>query len=359
MILSKEAATPEALAAEARDISRRFDVRSVDELLHFPQYFQVETTRLCNARCPFCPSDIWDKKTPYMSDALYKKVADEIIEHRDWVKFVDLQRAGEPLLDKKIYERVGYMKDGGVKFVALTTNASGLTEENARKLLAAGIDEVMLSIDSVEKEKYEQMRVGLKYEQVMANIRGFFRLRDELKPDCIIRVRGVSFYDPSVPADLAEIESWERFWDDMKKPHDRIYMKRAHTWGNQRVVEGHSPVYDWVYHPCVIPFSTMHVTAMGIVALCPQDFDATIELGDVNHNTIVEVWRGEKMRAMRALHMSGNRNDVSLCRGCRLFDEEFSLERNKDVWAGTAVPKKDGPVTLTLEGIAQPAKRLV
>ncbi|MBV8166000.1 MAG: radical SAM protein, partial [Alphaproteobacteria bacterium] len=182
MILSKEAATPEALAAEARDISRRFDVRSVDELLHFPQYFQVETTRLCNARCPFCPSDVWDKTTPYMSDALYKKVADEIIAHRDWVKFVDLQRAGEPLLDKKIYERVAYMKDGGVKFVAITTNASGLTEDNARKLLAAGIDEVMLSIDSVEKEKYEQMRAGLKYEQVMANIRGFFRLRDELKP---------------------------------------------------------------------------------------------------------------------------------------------------------------------------------
>ena len=114
-----------------------------------------------------------------------------------------------------------------------------------------------------------------------------------------------------------------------------------------------------VYHPCVIPFSTMHVTAMGHVALCPQDFDATINFGDINTSTIVEVWRGEKMRAMRALHLSGNRNEVSLCQGCRLFDEEFSLERNKDVWAGAAIPTKDKPPTLDLEGIAQPAKRLV
>ncbi len=217
----------------------------------------------------------------------------------------------------------------------------------------------MLSIDSCRKEKYEQMRVGLNYEQVMANIRGFFRLRDELRPKCIIRVRGVSFHDPTVAEDLAEIHHWEHFWDDMRKPHDRIYMKRAHTWGNQRAVEGHSPVYDWVYHPCVIPFSTMHVTAMGTTALCPQDFDATIELGDVNKNTIVEIWQGEKMREMRALHMSGNRNDISLCQGCRLFDEEFSLERNKDVWAGPAVPQPERLMNLDLDGISSPAKRLV
>jgi radical SAM protein with 4Fe4S-binding SPASM domain len=217
----------------------------------------------------------------------------------------------------------------------------------------------MLSIDSVEKEQYEQMRVGLNYEQVMGNIRGFFRLRDELKPDCIIRVRGVSFHDPTVPEDLAEIQRWEHFWDGMKKPHDRIYMKRAHTWGNQRVVEGHSPVYDLVYHPCVIPFSTMHVTAMGHVALCPQDFDATINFGDLNTSSIEEVWRGAKMSDMRALHMSGNRNEVSLCQGCRLFDEEFSLERNKDVFSGAAVPTKTGSLKLDLHGLAQPAKRLV
>lgn len=348
MITRKEDVTPEALAAEERDVARRFAVQKLEDLLHFPQYFQVETTRMCNARCPFCPSDVWDKKTPYMSDELFKKVADEIIEYGSWVKLLDLQRAGEPLLDKKIYERIKYVKDGGVPFVAITTNASGLTEANARKLLLAGIDEVMLSIDSVEKEEYERMRVGLKYEQVMANIKGFFALRDEIKPDCLIRVRGVSFHDTSKAEDRAEIERWEHFWDDLRKPHDRIYMKRAHTWGNQRVVEGHSPDYDWVYHPCVIPFSTMHITAMGKVALCPQDYDATVSFGDINSQSIAEVWRGEEIAKMRKLHLSGERNQVALCQGCRLFDEEFSLEREKDVWHGGAVPTtKTGTYDIT------------
>jgi len=62
------------------------------------------------------------------------------------------------------------------------------------------------------------------------------------------------------------------------------------------------------------------------------------------------VWRGEKFAQMRKLHLEGQRNQVKLCQGCRLFDEEFSLEREKDVWAGGAVPtKKTG--TYDLRGI--------
>jgi wyosine [tRNA(Phe)-imidazoG37] synthetase (radical SAM superfamily) len=357
MILSKSDVTPEALAAEDRDIARRFDVAHIDNLQYFPQYFQLETTRLCNAHCPFCPADVWNKSTPFMSDELFKKLADEIIEYRDAVKFLNIQRAGEPLLDKKLYERVRYLKDGGIKFIALATNASALNEQNARKLLEAGIDEVMLSIDSVEKERYEQLRIGLKYEQVIANIRGFFNLRDEIRPQCIIRVRGVSFHDTSKQEDRDDIEAWERFWGDLKKPHDRIYMKRAHTWGNQKIVEGHSPEYDWVYHACVIPFSTMHITAMGHVALCGQDYDATINFGDLNRETIVEVWRGESINAMRKLHRSGERNQVSLCQGCRLWDEEFSLEREKEAFVGPATPtKKTG--TFDLTGIRRAPTRI-
>ncbi len=361
MILTEEEATPARLAAEAADLAARFDVADVAELRHFPQYFQIETTRLCNAHCPFCPSDVWDKKTPYMSDALFTKIADEIISYRDWVKWVDLQRAGEPLLDTKIYDRIAYMKAGGIKFVAITTNASALNETNARKLLHAGIDEVMLSIDSVDKTEYERLRIGLKYEQVLPNIRNFFALRDEIKPECIIRVRGVSFFDTTKEEDVAKINAWEAYWSELRKPHDRIYMKRAHTWGNQKIVEGHSPTYDWVWHPCVIPFSTGHITAMGHMALCGQDYDATISFGDVNQNSITEIWRGEKIQEMRQRHLEGRRNEVSLCRGCRLFDEEFSLEKDKDVWTtGGAVPrKKKKDVDLVLAGISAPAVPLV
>ncbi|BAE48876.1 Predicted Fe-S oxidoreductase [Paramagnetospirillum magneticum AMB-1] len=322
---------------------------NLEDMLRFPKYFQIETTRLCNARCPFCAIDQWDKSTPFMSDELFRKIADEIISQRDWIKFVDLQRAGEPLLDKKIYERVAYMKDGGVTNVVLTTNASSLTERNARRLLEAGIDELMLSIDSVQKDKYEKLRVGLPFEKVMDNIRGFFALRDQIRPSCMVRVRGVSFHDLSDPEDAADLASWESFWEPLRKPHDRIYMKRAHNWGNQKSVEGHSPEYSWVYHPCIIPWSTMHITAMGTVGLCPQDYDGLANLGNINEQSIAEVWNGEKFAEVRRLHATGARNDISFCQGCLLFDEEFTLERERNV-----ASSRDG----TLEALVKNAKRI-
>jgi MoaA/NifB/PqqE/SkfB family radical SAM enzyme len=330
MILSRAALTSEALAAELEELAERIDVPDLKDALKFPRFFQIETTRLCNAACPFCAVDKWDKSVPMMPDALWEKIAVELIEWRDWIRFVDLQRNGEPLLDKKIYRRVRQLKDGGIKHVALATNASGLSDKNARALLEAGIDEVMLSIDSVVKEKYEQLRVGLNYEQVMHNIQNYFRLRDELRPRSQIRVRAVCVFDPDERQQ--ELLDWENFWRPLKKPQDRIYMKRMHSWGNQMTLEGApSPDAD-VLHPCIIPWSTMHITAMGRIALCPHDYDALADLGDVNKHSIATVWQAVKLQEVRRLHATGNRNDISFCRGCRTFDEAFSLERDKENW---------------------------
>ena len=330
MILSRDELTPERLDAELQSLAQRIEVPELRDALKFPRFLQIETTRLCNARCPFCAIDQWDKSVPMMADSLWEKIAAELIEWRHWLRFVDLQRAGEPLLDKKIYRRVHQLKGGGIKHVALSTNVSGLNEKNARALLEAGIDEVMLSIDAVDKEGYEKSRVGLKYEQVMENICRYFRLRDEIRPQSQIRVRAVCVFDPEKEPDA--VRAWEDFWGPMKRPHDRIYMKRMHSWGNQMVLDGAPSSDDVVLHPCIIPWSTMHITAMGTVALCPHDYDGKANLGDINTRSIAEVWRAQKLQEVRRLHASGQREAIHFCRGCRTFDEEFSLERDKDNW---------------------------
>jgi radical SAM protein with 4Fe4S-binding SPASM domain len=330
MILSRAELSAERLEAELRSLAERIEVPQLKDALRFPRFFQIETTRLCNARCPFCAVDQWDKSVPMMSDALWEKIAAELIEWRDWLRFVDLQRAGEPLLDRKIYRRVRQLKEGGIKHIALSTNISGLNDKNARALLEAGIDEVMLSIDAIDKEGYEKSRVGLNYEQVMENIRRYFRLRDEIRPDSQIRVRAVCVFDPDKEPDA--VREWEDFWRPMKRPHDRIYMKRMHSWGNQVALDGAPSAEDEVLHPCIIPWSTMHITAMGTVALCPHDFDGKADLGDINTHSIAQVWCAQKLQEVRRLHSTGQREAIDFCRGCRTFDEEFSLERDKDNW---------------------------
>ncbi len=326
MIYEKIDVTETTLNKELEDIRRRADVDSLQDALYFPKYFQIETIRICNAHCPFCPVDEWDKSVPLMADNLFDKIVEEMSDYSDWIEFLALQRAGEPLLDKKIVKRVKKLKDIGIKRVSISTNASRLFEKKSIELLEAGLDEIMLSIDAVDKENYEKTRVGLNYNDVIANIRGFFKLRDQINPNCVIRVRGVSFYDINNIQHQEALKKWENFWGELRKDTDRIYMKKAHNWGNQKEWEGHTPSYGNVFHPCVLPWSTMHVTAMGIVPLCPQDFDGVANLGDINTQSIAEVWRGEKWQKVREQHSTGRRNEISLCRGCRLFDLDNNLE---------------------------------
>ena len=329
MIVNKNKVTKASLNLEMMDIARRLNLDNYKEALEFPKYFQIETGRLCNAHCPFCPADEWDKSTPFMSVELFDKIVDEISHYSDWITFVTVQRAGEPLMDKNIGRHIAELKAAGIKKVLLSTNASLLTEKKATEILEAGLDEIMLSIDSVDKEQYEKMRVGLKYETTIKNIENFFRLRDIINPEMLVRVRGVSFFNLTDSDQRDEMERWESFWSLLRKPHDRIYMKQAHSWGNQVEWEGNIPDYGSIYHPCILPWSTMHITAMGIVPLCGQDYDAHMNIGDINTQSIAEVWKNEKWTEIREKHQSGNRNDISMCRGCRLFDEEFSLEKKR------------------------------
>ena len=333
MITGIENATRKNLDKELCAICTRLKVSDLKETFRFPKFFQLETVRLCNANCSFCPSDKWNKSTPFMSDELFEKISLQFKDYVDWIEAVCLQRAGEPLLDKKISTRVARLKDIGINRVTMATNASLLNEKKARELVNAGLDEIWISIDSVEKETYEKMRKGLKFETVMENIMTFFKVRDELNPKLQVRVRGVSFFDLDKEDGMRELASWENFWGKYKKDHDRIAMKKAHNWGNQLDIENNfgegTAKYGTIYHPCILPYSTMHITAMGKVALCAMDYDAVQSMGDLNTMTIEDVWRGNNFKDFRALHASGERNEEPMCRGCKLFDLDFSLDKVK------------------------------
>lgn len=329
MINSRKDATKANLNLEMIDIARRLNLDNYKESLHFPKYFQIETVRYCNAHCPFCPVDEWDKSVPFMPEPLFDKIVEEMSNYSDWIKLVTVQRAGEPLMDKNIALHIAKLKKVGIKKTSISTNASLLTEKKAIEIIEAGLDEIMFSIDSVEKEEYEKMRVGLKFETTLKNIIKFFELRERLKPDMVVRVRGVSFFDLRKDEHKHELENWEAFWGKFRKPHDRIYMKQAHNWGNQLHWEDHIPSHSWVYHPCILPWSTMHISAMGIVALCCQDYDAVMNIGNIHKETIAEVWENEIWAGIREKHESGNRNDIEMCQGCTLFDEELSIEKKQ------------------------------
>lgn len=312
---------------ELQIIAERLELENIEQALYFPKFFQIETTRLCNTSCPYCAIKQWDKSTPFMSDYVFAKVLEELEKYADWVKWVCVARAGEPLLDKKLSQRIADLKKAGIKWVNLSTNAGLLNADKSRELLEAGIDEVMISIDSIVKEEYEKIKVGLKYDTVLNNIRTLFELREAMKPEAMIRIRAVFVSDKSDSG--KRVREWEDYWKQYTKSQDRIYMKKAHTWGNQKQISSTTQSEDELYHPCILPWSTLHVTSMGTITLCPMDYDAKMNLGSILDEDLKTIWNNDKLNRIRAIHSSGHRNSIQFCRKCTVFDPESSMEKKE------------------------------
>lgn len=90
----------------------------LEDYLNFPRFINVETSNNCTARCVMCGIDEWRKniKGAFMSDELFKKIADEIIKNSEFVQKVALFCGNEPLLDTKLAERISYLSTGGGGF---------------------------------------------------------------------------------------------------------------------------------------------------------------------------------------------------------------------------------------------------
>ena len=168
----------------------RIDPKSnIKNLLEFPKFVEIETVNACNARCPMCTINDWQRNYPVMKDDIFNKISDELIENKKFLKRVSLYRDGEPLIDKKLAKRVNKFYESGIIDTVIATNVSLLSENRSYDLLHAGLGLIIMSIDSLNKDIFEKIRVRLKLEEVLENAKRFFKMRDKINPNCRIWVR--------------------------------------------------------------------------------------------------------------------------------------------------------------------------
>ena len=52
--------------------------KKISDLLEFPSYIEIETVNACNARCPMCTINDWERNYPIMRDNVFDKISDEL-----------------------------------------------------------------------------------------------------------------------------------------------------------------------------------------------------------------------------------------------------------------------------------------
>jgi MoaA/NifB/PqqE/SkfB family radical SAM enzyme len=135
----------------------------------------VEPTTGCNLSCRTCVRNSWDEAIGFMKMESYRRLIDELrgVESLKGINFWGL---GEPLLHPHIAEMVAMAKGLGAR-TELITNGLLLTEEMSRRLVDAGLDSIVVSIDGVSQEGYGDVRSGGSLEQLQRNVAQLQKIR--------------------------------------------------------------------------------------------------------------------------------------------------------------------------------------
>jgi len=141
------------------------------EVLDFlPVKLDIENVSRCNFRCTMCQVSDWKKgqRAGDMPLDAFKRLLDEQYGAIE----VKLQGMGEPLLQRDdFFKMIEYARRTHI-WTRTTTNASLLHfRENYRKLIDADPNEVQISIDGADKEVFEKMRRGSRFDVVSKNCR--------------------------------------------------------------------------------------------------------------------------------------------------------------------------------------------
>ena len=207
----------------------------------------------------------------------------------------------------------------------MNTNGTLLDEEMAEMLLDSGIDFVSIDCDGFSKEIYERIRINGNRDVVYANIEYFLNRKHELglvKP--IIEVKTMEMDENRDEVDRI-MEYWRRKGAWTTK-------RRLITWGGK--IEDIRYEIDNQRIACGNAVGTMAITWDGKVVNCVMDVDAEYICGDVNYESVQEIWMRRNQNLVKK-HMGHQWNDIpNICKTCMdwaIIGEERFDDRGNSV----------------------------
>ena len=169
--------TPEPVDREPVDARRYFEAGTsthggiADKP---PVCLYLEVTNRCNLLCTTCPRTYVELEPPAdMSWELFVRIVDQL----PGLTRAVLHGVGEPMLVKNLPQMVRYLKDRGV-YVLFNTNGTVLSEKNGRALIAAGLDELRVSLDASTPESYIKIRGKDYFRRIVKNVKAFRALQE-------------------------------------------------------------------------------------------------------------------------------------------------------------------------------------
>lgn len=277
-----------------------------------PSYYIIEPTNYCNYSCPICPNRLYDEtEKGFMPFELFEKI---ILQIRDFADVIQIYWVGEPLLHSRIYDMITYCKKNTQAKIMISTNGSLLSSNNNKRLLDSGLDKLIISMDAAESnEVYKAIRTNGNIEQLNSNVTSLLSYADEMDITLQFVLTNVNENEKS-----KFIEKWSRY-------NVNVSIQCLYTWANQLPELNSfsnclSPMLGLQRVPCADLWYKISIHWNGDVSRCCFDWSFKNVIGNLNYQSIREIWNSSGFIALRNSHK--NLKFDNLCKNCDAWATE-------------------------------------
>jgi radical SAM protein with 4Fe4S-binding SPASM domain len=250
-----------------------------------------------------------------MSWELFTKVVDDMKAFPRRLKRVNSYKDGEPLIHPRFPEMMRYLRDADTTEQIWTkTNGLALKPELNKELVTCGLDMIGISVQHVHAQGfYDIARVRIDYEEYRANVLDLYQRSRDTGTRISTKIADVGFSD----ADK------QKFIDDFSDRCDFIAIENLHGWSASDVKDwklGTDGSFDGTPRTkklaCPLVLYMLTVNSNGKVSICNDDWMQAHNIGDVNKESLVDIWNGARLREFRLMHMEGRKHENVSCATC-------------------------------------------
>lgn len=238
---------------------------------------EIETINRCNNDCPFCPVNKHnDTRTPKRMDEDLFYVLIEQLKSMDYHGWISLFSNNEPLLDNRIIDFIEHAKKRLPNSKhALFTNATLLDLEKFLRLTK--------SLDSLVIDNYDDdFKIIPSVQKIMdADFSRDFK--------CNVTI-------------------------SLRKKNQKLNTRAGSAPNRINEENKFAPS-----SPCILPFTQTIIRPDGTAAKCCNDPLTNFTLGDLNKQSILEIWRGKAYQELRKEMYFNGRRKIKGCTYCDIF----------------------------------------
>jgi radical SAM protein with 4Fe4S-binding SPASM domain len=289
----------------------------------YPASLSIEPTTACNLGCPECPSGLkqFTRPTGKINLNLHQIMLEQV---KQSVFYINYYFQGEPFLHPQFLELIKQAKQAKI-YTSTSTNAHFIDEKKAEEIVQSGLDRLIISIDGLTQETYEQYRVHGNLEKVIEASKKLVLAKRKLqsaRPHLIFQFLAVKPNEHEIPKvfqlanelgidevriKTAQLYDYEH--GNALMPENEKYSRYIKRKDGTYKIKGNPSNHCWRM------WSGSVFTWDGKVVPCCFDKDAKHVLGNISTDSFKSIWKSEKYRAFRQAILK-DRQKIDICKNC-------------------------------------------